>query len=142
MEQKFINLTADSRKSLLKKGDILVARTGATYGKTVVFKEAYPAIFASYLIKLSFDTEKILPDFYWLFTQSDEYWKQAKALMTGGGQQQFNANAIRKIKVPTVSLKTQKKLIEDMEKEEEMIVANRRFIEVMEKKISAVLGEV
>ena len=30
------------RSFLLNKGDVLVARTGATYGKTVVFDETYP----------------------------------------------------------------------------------------------------
>jgi restriction endonuclease S subunit len=142
MEQKFIDLTSESKKYLLKKGDVLVARTGATYGKTVVFRESYPAVFASYLIKLSFNKEKVLPDFYWIFAQSDEYWKQAKNLMTGGGQQQFNANAIKKIRIPVVPLEVQKQLIEEMKTEEEIIAANRQLIEVMERKIGEVLSEV
>lgn len=141
MEQKFINLTSESKKYLLEKGDVLVARTGATYGKTLVFKESYPAIFASYLIKLSFNEEKVLPDFYWLFAQSNEYWKQAKSLMTGGGQQQFNGNAIKKIKVPIVPLEVQKQLVEEMESEEEIIASNCQLIELMEKKISEVLND-
>ena len=51
---KFITLTREMRKSLLSKGDILVARTGATYGKTMMFEEEYSAVFASYLIRLRF----------------------------------------------------------------------------------------
>ena len=38
-DPKFITLTDEARDFLLKKGDILVARTGATYGKTMLFEE-------------------------------------------------------------------------------------------------------
>ncbi len=141
-DQKFINLTDETKKYLLKKDDLVVARTGATYGKTAIFKESYPAVFASYLIKLDFESDKILPDFYWLFAQSDEYWNQAKKLMTGGGQQQFNGNAIKKIIVPIVPIATQKRFIADAKKEQEVINANKQLIEIMEQKISDVLSEI
>ena len=142
MDQKFINLTDEAKKYLLKKGDLLVARTGATYGKTAIFKESYSAVFASYLIKLDFENDKILPDFYWLFAQTDEYWNQAKKLMTGGGQQQFNGNAIKKIIVPIIPTATQKRFIAEAEKEQEAINANKQLIEIMEQKISDVLSEI
>ena len=53
-DQKYINLTNEAKKYLLEKDDLIVARTGATYGKTAVYKEFYPAVFASYLIRLDF----------------------------------------------------------------------------------------
>ena len=49
-DPRFITLTKEARESLLANGDILVARTGATYGKTMIFEEDYPAVFASFLI--------------------------------------------------------------------------------------------
>ncbi len=99
-ESKYINLTSESEPYILKKGDILVARTGATFGKTMIFDEVYPSIFASYLIRLKFPPDKILPKYYWLFAQSEKYWEQARNLVSGGGQPQFNGNAIVKIKIP------------------------------------------
>ena len=51
-QPKYITLNSKSKQSLLTRGDILVARTGATYGKTALFDEDYPAVFASYLIRL------------------------------------------------------------------------------------------
>ena len=36
---KFITLTSESREALLTRGDILVARTGAIYGKTMLFDD-------------------------------------------------------------------------------------------------------
>ena len=141
-EQKYINLTEDAKRFLLKKGDILVARTGATYGKTAIFKENYPAVFASYLIRLSFDDEVVLPEYYWLFARSDAYWQQAKKLMSGGAQQQFNANAIKKIEVPLVSVEAQKEYVAEAKKEEEIISANCQLIEIMESKITNIISEI
>jgi type I restriction enzyme M protein len=59
---KFVTLTDEARDSLLKKGDILVARTGATFGKTMLFDEDYQAVFASFLIRLRFTV--IFPQFH------------------------------------------------------------------------------
>jgi hypothetical protein len=67
----------------LKKGDLLVARTGATFGKTMLFDEEYPAVFASYLIRLRFPQDRLLPEFYWSFAQSEKYWEQARNLVAG-----------------------------------------------------------
>ncbi|PIQ88125.1 MAG: restriction endonuclease subunit S [Candidatus Omnitrophica bacterium CG11_big_fil_rev_8_21_14_0_20_43_6] len=134
-DKKYVSLTDESRKYLLRANDILVARTGATYGKTAVFKESYPAVFASYLIRLSFRENKVLPEFYWLFAQSTAYWDQAKKLMTGGGQPQFNANAMKSIKIPLVPVEMQRELVEQAEKERLVIDANNHLIEMFEQKI-------
>ena len=59
----FVTFTEEMRGSLLVKGDILVARTGATYGKTMVFEEDIKAVFASYLVRLRFPQEIVNPHF-------------------------------------------------------------------------------
>ena len=140
--QKFINITQEAKRFLLQKGDLLVARTGATFGKTAIFEEKYPAVFASYLIRLRFNEGDVLPGFFWLFAQSEDYWNQAKKLVTGGGQPQFNANAIKKIEAPVVSVATQKQFIAEAEKEEEILEANIRLMDLMEEKINNVLSEI
>ena len=71
-DRKYISLDDKARKLLLEKGDILVSRTGS-YGKTMMFNEDYPAVFASYLIRLRFDTEKVDPRYYWAFAQTSDY---------------------------------------------------------------------
>lgn len=97
---KFIDISKENERFILKKNDLLMARTGATFGKTMIFEEDYPAIFAGFLIKLSFDQKIINPKYYWHFSQSEIFWEQANKLVSGGGQPQFNANAIRKVKIP------------------------------------------
>ncbi|WP_456364948.1 restriction endonuclease subunit S (plasmid) [Priestia aryabhattai] len=99
-DAKFIDISKENERFILKKNDLLMARTGATFGKTMIFEEDYPAIFAGFLIKLSLDNKIINPKYYWHFSQSELFWEQANKLVSGGGQPQFNANAIKKVKIP------------------------------------------
>jgi len=139
-DAKFIKLNSQARGSILSKGDILIARTGATFGKTMIFEEDYPAVFASFLIRLRFPKKYILPRFYWIFAQSDLYWNQANSLVTGGGQPQFNGNVIINIKIPFPPIERQRSIIEDMIAEQNLVSSNRELITRMEKKIQALLG--
>ena len=140
--QKFIDLTSQSEESLLARGDILVARTGATYGKTMLFDEDYPAVFASYLIRLRFPSDVVDPVYYWAFAQSDSYWNQAKALMTGGGQPQFNGNAIKQVKVPLPPLAMQHAIVAEIRAEQALVNANLELIQRFEEKIQAAVARV
>ncbi len=108
---KYINLTSECEKYLLKKGDLLTARAGATYGKTLYFDEDYPAVYASYLIKLNLDNNLILNRYYWHFAKSSYYWKQANKLAVGGAQPNLNANSLAKIIVPLPPLEKQKEIV-------------------------------
>jgi type I restriction enzyme M protein len=141
-DPKFITLTDDARASLLAKGDILVARTGGTYGKTMLFEEDYPAVFASFLIRLRFPKDRVHPRYYWVFAQSDAYWNQARALMTGGGQPQFNGNALKQVKLPLPPLVTQQAIVAEIEAEQALVAANRELIARFENKIQATLARV
>lgn len=132
---KFINLNDEAKKSILKEGDLVVARTGATFGKTLFFNEKYQAVFASFLIRLNFDTTKVLPIYYWCFTKTDKYWEQANALMTGGGQPQFNANALIKIEIPLPPISVQQEIVKRIEEEQALVNSNKKLIEIFEQKV-------
>lgn len=96
----YVDISEENERYLLKKDDLLMARTGATFGKTMIFDEDYPAIYAGFLIKLSLDPNIVNPKYYWHFAQSDLFWDQANKLVSGGGQPQFNANALKQVKLP------------------------------------------
>ena len=128
-EPKFIMLTTEARESILQEGDILVARTGATYGKTMLFEENYPAVFASYLIRLRFPPEQVQPQYYWVFAQSDAYWSQAKSFVTGGGQPQFNGNSLKRIKIPLPPLDVQKEIVAEIEGYQKVIDGARAVVD-------------
>jgi type I restriction enzyme M protein len=139
----FIDLSEESKPYLLEKGDVLIARTGATYGKTLLFSDSHQqAVFASYLIRLSFNHDKVMPAFFTSFSLGEIYWQQARELVSGGGQPQFNANVIKRIRMPIPPLKTQQKLVAEIESEREIVDANKKLIEIFEKKIKDKIGEV
>ncbi|EKO3610409.1 restriction endonuclease subunit S [Vibrio metschnikovii] len=99
-DHMYVDISEENERYLLKKDDLLMARTGATFGKTMIFEEDYPAIYAGFLIKLSLDPNIVNPKYYWHFAQSDLFWDQANKLVSGGGQPQFNANALKQVKLP------------------------------------------
>ncbi|MCK4858688.1 MAG: restriction endonuclease subunit S [candidate division Zixibacteria bacterium] len=67
---------------------------------------------------------------------------QAKALMTGGGQPQFNGNVIKQIKMLLPPLKTQQAIVAEIEAEQALVAANRELIARFEKKIQTTLARV
>lgn len=139
---KYLNITDENKEYLLKKGDLLVARTGATYGKTMIYEEEYESIYASFLIKLTFDSNKLIQKYYWIFARTDNYWKQANDLVTGGGQPQFNANVIKQIQIPVPPIDVQRDIVEKIIEELAIVDQNKRLIEMFKQKINDKVSEV
>ena len=140
--KKYINLVKEAKQYILQKNDILIARTGATYGKTAIFSGDYQAVYASYLIRAQFDQKKVLHKFYWLYAQGNYYWEQARGLVSGSGQPQFNANVIKQIKIPLPPLEEQKEIVSQLEKEEAIINQNKELIKIMEKKMEDRINQI
>ena len=111
-DPKYIDLTSDSEKYLLEKGDILMARTGATFGKTMLFDTGNPSVYASFLIRIRFAKDTVLPGYYWHFSQSSLYWDQANKLVSRAGQPQFNANALKNVVIPVPPIINQQRIID------------------------------
>lgn len=141
-DKKFVHATEKSDKYLLSKGDILVARTGATFGKTLYFDNDEPSVFAGFLIRVRFNEKIINPKYFWYFAQSNQYWDQAKNLSTGGGQPQFNVGAIKQIEVPIPPLEDQEKIIQDLLQEENAVRDNEMIVDAFKKRIDLRISEV
>lgn len=68
--------TTDKKQSKLEEGDILFARTGATVGKTLVYREEFgDCEFAGYLIRYRTNPHIILPKYLFYVTHSADYYK-------------------------------------------------------------------
>lgn len=141
-DKKYIDITPEVKKYILNKGDVLVARTGATYGKTLYFEESEPSAFAGFLMRFNFNDKSVNTKYFWYFSQSSSYWEQARSLMTGGGQPQFNAKAVEQIEVPLPSLEEQEQIVNQLDSEQQLIHANRKLIETFQAKIKSKIAEV
>ena len=60
---------------MLREGDVLLARSGATVGKSFIYSSDWDeCCFAGYLIKASIDISKASPYWFYRYTESDYYW--------------------------------------------------------------------
>lgn len=112
---KFVTEQVNFWNSILQKWDILVARTGATYWKTLYFDEDFRATFWGFLIRIKLDTSIILPKYYYYFTHTSLYWNNAKQLVWWWWQPQFNANAVKQLQIPLPPLEIQNQIVEKMD---------------------------
>lgn len=106
----------DIKKYLLKNGDIVFARTGATTGKSYLIENPPNAVFASYLIRLRINLQdKLLPKFLVIFFKSKYYWDIIKLGLSGSTQGGFNASKLGNLAVPIPSIEEQLEFIDSME---------------------------
>jgi type I restriction enzyme S subunit len=93
--------------SLLSKGDIVFARTGATTGKSFLIHDCPEnSVFASYLIRVR-SIEELNPVFLFGYFQTAQYWKQISESATGSTQPGVNSTKLGELKVPVPPLSLQ-----------------------------------
>ena len=98
-------------KYILKYGDVLFARTGATVGKTYKYseKDGY-CIYAGYCIKFSMNLELINPDYLFAFTKTEKYKMWVKNKQRVVAQPNINAEEYGRelmIPVPPITLQNE-----------------------------------
>ena len=117
-------------KYILKEGDFLFARSGATVGKTFLYKNKYgKALYAGYLIRFRTNKDKLLPDFLKLVTQSSFYKKWVADTQTGTSQPNINGQMYSDLQIPLPPLSIQEKLVLEVEKLEQVITNNQKIID-------------
>ncbi len=95
----------------LKKGDILVARTGGTIGKSFLVQDVPVAVvFASYLIRVQ-GSHEIYDRYLKLFLESPIYWIQLHDGSRGAGQPNVNGQTLGKMLVSLPPLAEQHRIV-------------------------------
>lgn len=109
----FVDIEEDEVNSfLLKKGDILFARTGATVGKSYLVSDLpYSTVFASYLIRISV-FEVISIQYIKYFFESDTYWNQITDKSVGIGQPNVNGTSLKTLLIPLPPLAEQHRIVQ------------------------------
>ena len=99
----------------LKKGNIVIARTGGTIGKSFLINNIQEqSVFASYLIRivlLSHVYEKYIS--YYL--NSPFYWEQLRSYSMGTGQPNVNSVSLGCLFIPLPPLSEQKRIVQKIE---------------------------
>ena len=96
---------------LLRKDDIVFARTGATVGKSFLVTELpFESVYASYLIRIRlFDC--ISPIYLYQFFNSYCYWEQITDKSVGVGQPNCNGTSLKELFIPLPPLHEQKRIV-------------------------------
>ena len=113
--KKYITPTPDIKNNyLLNENDLVVARSGSI-GRMFLYKNVNEKlIFASYLIRLTV-SERILPEFIFIYHETESYWGQVDVLKTTLTQPNLNAEKIKQIKIPLPPKNIQKQIVTECE---------------------------
>lgn len=126
-------------KYLVKKGDILLARTGASTGKSYLYHPKDGKLFyAGFLIKAH-----VLPssDDYFIYSQTltDRYGKWVKTTSMRSGQPGINANEYASYSFSVPSLPEQRKIADLLSAVDDVIAAQEAEVAAWEKRKKGVM---
>ena len=126
-------------KYLVKKGDILLARTGASTGKSYLYHPKDGKLFyAGFLIKAH-----VLPssDDYFIYSQTltDRYGKWVKTTSMRSGQPGINANEYASYSFSVPSLPEQRKIAGLLSTVDDVIAAQEAEVAAWEKRKKGVM---
>lgn len=101
---------------LLQVGDILLARSGATVGKSFIYDASWgDACYAGYLIRLRTSTSYFSKYIYWCL-QSSKYWADIESNLIQSTIQNVSAERYASFRLPSPPLKTQQRIAQFLDK--------------------------
>ncbi|EHH1203121.1 restriction endonuclease subunit S [Salmonella enterica subsp. enterica serovar Agona] len=92
----------------LSDGDVVLARTGASVGKSYLYKEDDGAlVYAGFLIKVSPDKKKLEPRFLSQYLKTQRYWSWVTVNSMRSGQPGINGNEYGDLLIPLPKIQEQ-----------------------------------
>ena len=149
------NLRKDTFKSLpheiasdylLKEGDVLFARSGATVGKTFLFKNYNGnACFAGYLIKATSNRRKLLPSFLYYVTRSNYYNNWKDSIFIQATIQNIGADKYQNLQLPIPSILEQTTIANFLDHKtqliDDLIAKKERLIKLLQEERTAIINQ-
>jgi type I restriction enzyme S subunit len=146
-DDTFKSLPLEAAKNhLLKDGDILVARTGATVGKSFLYKDKLgAACFAGYLIRARINKNIVDPEFVSWYLQSDQYWKYISSSQIQATLQNVSAEKYGDMEIAIPSKKQDRLSIvnfldHETAKIDTLIEKQQQLIQLLKEKRQAVIS--
>ncbi len=134
----------EKSKYLLKKNDLVFARTGATTGMSYFIDSHLreEAVFASYLIRLRFNKNICSPQLLKYFFQSRNYWGQVNGSLSGSAQPGINAVTLSEMQVKLPSdIAIQNTVAEILSAYDSKIENNNKIIKNLEATAQTIFNE-
>ena len=128
------------KKYLLKTGDIVIARIGATTGKAYIIDDCPEAIFASYLIRVR-TKEKLLPTFLAQYFRTNNYWKQIDQNKGGRLKGGVNIPILSNLVLPRPHLSEQQQVAKTLQACDTKITALEQEAQHLDELFHAMLDE-
>jgi len=124
----------DAINYILKEGDLVFARSGATVGKTYLYRSSDGlCAFAGYLIRFKPNTKIIQPDFLFYYTHSDYYYTWVKQKLRPTAQPNINAKEYATLNLPVPTLSEQRKISDILYTADKKIEIERQRKEKLNK---------
>lgn len=123
---------------LLRRGDIVIARTGNSTGENYVFDSSETAVLASYLIRYRIDEAKVNPFFVWYQLRTQKWWDFVAGSKTGSAQAGANAQVLGKFEIAIPSRKVQDRIVDQFKAIDSKIATNRRINQTLEAMAQAI----
>ena len=133
-EKVSANLENGKTQEELEEGDILFARTGATVGKTLIFRKEFgECLFAGYLIRYRLNKDIILPRFMHYITHSNEYYDWVYINQEAAAQPNISAKKYNLLPVRYPKISDQHRIVSHLDEFSENV---KKFEEVQRKVIA------
>ena len=133
-----------ARPYLLKDKDILLARSGATVGKTFIYRGEWgDAAYAGYMIRARCKATKLLPDFLAYFTQSPGYWQWIASNQIQATIQNVSAEKYAGLSLSLPAPHEQRAIADFLDREtakiDALVAKKRELIERLKEKRAALI---
>lgn len=126
----------------IKKGDILIARTGATAGYAkLIRKQPQKSVFASYLIRLTMKKADADPDYVGRIIESDIFKQFVTTHAGGAAQPHANAPVLKNFELSLPDIKTQTEIVDMLSGYDDLIENNTHRIKILEQTAQAIYTE-
>ncbi|HEY5743340.1 MAG TPA: N-6 DNA methylase [Chryseolinea sp.] len=145
-EVEFVSKKKDQslRKGKLQRGDVVLTTRG-TIGNTGLYDESVEfdnIRINSGMLIFRPDSAKLSGSFLFHFFQSENFYSQRDAIVSGSAQPQLPIRSLNEATIPLPPLAMQQAIVAEIEAEQALVAANRELISRMEKKIQATLARV
>lgn len=119
-----------SANYFLSEGDLVVARTGASVGKSYLYKpKDGPLVFAGFLICLTPNKDRLLPEYLNAYLKTTSYWDWVRLTSMRSGQPGINGNEYAQLMIPVPEIDEQRLIGEALADTDALIEKTENLIE-------------